>query len=40
MTEEDLIYSFSLLYYPAPIDNTFIFKTNPTEVVIECHYQR
>ncbi|KAM8905642.1 zona pellucida sperm-binding protein 3-like isoform 2-T2 [Spinachia spinachia] len=40
MTEEDLIYSFSLLYDPAPIDDTFIFKTNPTEVVIECHYQR
>ncbi|XP_031708122.1 zona pellucida sperm-binding protein 3-like isoform X1 [Anarrhichthys ocellatus] len=40
MTEETLIYSFSLIYSPIPIGNTFIFKTNPAEVVIECHYQR
>ncbi|XP_068561527.1 LOW QUALITY PROTEIN: zona pellucida sperm-binding protein 3-like [Cebidichthys violaceus] len=40
MTEEALIYSFSLMYSPTPISNTFIFKTNPAEVVIECHYQR
>ncbi|XP_054479995.1 zona pellucida sperm-binding protein 3-like [Anoplopoma fimbria] len=40
MTEETLIYSFSLMYSPTPIGNTFIFKTNPAEVVIECHYRR
>ncbi|KAF3857203.1 hypothetical protein F7725_009062, partial [Dissostichus mawsoni] len=40
ITEEALIYSFHLLYSPTPIGNTFILKTNPAEVVIECHYQR
>ncbi|XP_023249098.1 zona pellucida sperm-binding protein 3-like [Seriola lalandi dorsalis] len=40
MTEDALIYSFSLMYSPTPIANTFIFKTNQAEVVIECHYQR
>ncbi|TWW64175.1 zona pellucida sperm-binding protein 3-like [Takifugu flavidus] len=40
MTEDALIYSFSLEYLPTPIGNTFILKTNPAEVVIECHYQR
>ncbi|KAM8722950.1 zona pellucida sperm-binding protein 3-like isoform 3-T3 [Acanthopagrus schlegelii] len=40
MTEESLIYSFSLKYSPTPIGNTVILKTNPAEVVIECHYRR
>nr|WDY35402.1 LG24G003870-2 protein [Siniperca chuatsi] len=40
MTEEALIYSFSLMYSPTPIGNTFILKTNPAEVVIKCHYRR
>lgn len=40
MTEDALVYSFSLVYLPTPIGNTVILKTNPAEVVIECHYQR
>ncbi|XP_068165562.1 zona pellucida sperm-binding protein 3-like [Antennarius striatus] len=40
MTEEALIYSFTLLYSPTPIGDTSIVKTNPAEVIIECHYQR
>ncbi|KAM7365332.1 hypothetical protein PAMP_016267 [Pampus punctatissimus] len=40
MTEEALIYTFSLMYSPTPIGITFILKTNPAEVEIECHYQR
>ncbi|XP_034073263.1 zona pellucida sperm-binding protein 3-like [Gymnodraco acuticeps] len=40
ITEHALIYSFYLLYSPTPISNTFILKTNPAKVVIECHYQR
>ncbi|KAK2880341.1 hypothetical protein Q8A73_023039 [Channa argus] len=40
MTEDVLIYTFSLMYFPRPIGNTFILKTNPAEVLIECHYQR
>ncbi|XP_040888564.1 zona pellucida sperm-binding protein 3-like [Toxotes jaculatrix] len=40
MTEDALIYSFSLMYSPTAIGKTFILKTNPAEVVIECHYQR
>ncbi|XP_078099974.1 zona pellucida sperm-binding protein 3-like [Sander vitreus] len=40
MTEEALIYYFPLTYSPTPIGNTFILKTNPAEVVIECHYVR
>ncbi|XP_059183830.1 zona pellucida sperm-binding protein 3-like [Centropristis striata] len=40
MTEEALIYTFTLKYTPTPIGNTFILKTNPAEVLIECHYRR
>ncbi|XP_061841411.1 zona pellucida sperm-binding protein 3-like [Nerophis lumbriciformis] len=40
MTDEALIYTFSLVYSPAPVGSTFIFKTNPAEVLIECHYPR
>lgn len=40
MNEDALTYSFSLVYSPTPIANTVILKTNPAEVVIECHYQR
>ncbi|XP_035485702.2 zona pellucida sperm-binding protein 3-like [Scophthalmus maximus] len=40
MTGGALVYSFSLVYSPTPIGNTFIVKTNPAEVAIECHYQR
>ncbi|XP_026219085.1 zona pellucida sperm-binding protein 3-like [Anabas testudineus] len=40
MTKDALIYTFSLKYSPTPIGNTFILKTNPAEVIIECHYQR
>lgn len=40
MTEDTLIYSFSLVYSPTPIGNTVIVKTNPAKVLIECHYQR
>lgn len=40
MTEEAVIYTFTLMYSPTPISNTFILKTNPVEVVIQCHYKR
>ncbi|XP_004552715.2 zona pellucida sperm-binding protein 3 isoform X2 [Maylandia zebra] len=40
MTEEAIIYTFTLMYSPTPISNTFILKTNPVEVVIQCHYKR
>ncbi|XP_071320683.1 zona pellucida sperm-binding protein 3-like [Trachinotus anak] len=40
MTQDALIYSFSLMYSPTPIGNTFILRTGQAEVVIECHYQR
>nr|XP_033471561.1 zona pellucida sperm-binding protein 3-like [Epinephelus lanceolatus] len=40
MTEDALIYTFTLMYSPTPIGSTVILKTNPAEVVIECHYRR
>ncbi|XP_069022460.1 zona pellucida sperm-binding protein 3-like [Embiotoca jacksoni] len=40
MTKEAFIYTFSLIYSPTPISNTFILKTNPAEVLIQCHYKR
>ncbi|XP_061654773.1 zona pellucida sperm-binding protein 3-like isoform X1 [Phyllopteryx taeniolatus] len=40
MTDEALIYTFSLTYSPAPVGSTLILKTNPSEVLIECHYPR
>ncbi|XP_074520735.1 zona pellucida sperm-binding protein 3-like [Halichoeres trimaculatus] len=40
MTEDALVYSFSLIYSPTPIGNTFILKTNHAEVGIQCLYMR
>uniref|UniRef100_UPI0037E92B0F zona pellucida sperm-binding protein 3-like n=1 Tax=Semicossyphus pulcher TaxID=241346 RepID=UPI0037E92B0F len=40
MTEEALVYSFTLTYSPTPIGRTVILKTNHAEVVIQCHYRR
>ncbi|KAF7214970.1 zona pellucida sperm-binding protein 3 [Nothobranchius furzeri] len=40
ITEEFLIYSFSLIYSPTPIGNTSILKTNPAEVTVQCHFKR
>uniref|UniRef100_A0A672Y2F3 Zona pellucida sperm-binding protein 3 n=1 Tax=Sphaeramia orbicularis TaxID=375764 RepID=A0A672Y2F3_9TELE len=40
ITEDTLIYTFSLIYTPTPIGSTFILKTNPAKVEIECHYPR
>lgn len=40
MTEEALIYSFSLRYEPKAIGSTAILKTNPAETVVECQYPR
>ncbi|XP_019733946.1 zona pellucida sperm-binding protein 3-like isoform X2 [Hippocampus comes] len=40
MTEEALVYTFLLTYVPTPVGSTSIFKTNPSEVLIECHYPR
>lgn len=40
MTEEALIYSFSLLYEPKAIGSTAILKTNAVQMVVECQYPR
>ncbi|XP_072305721.1 zona pellucida sperm-binding protein 3-like [Eucyclogobius newberryi] len=40
LSEEALVYSFPLLHEPSPIGNTFILKTSPAEVRVECHYPR
>ncbi|XP_066553398.1 zona pellucida sperm-binding protein 3-like [Amia ocellicauda] len=40
MTEDELVYSFSLNYHPSPIANTGIVRTDPAVVHIECHYLR
>ncbi|XP_057685485.1 zona pellucida sperm-binding protein 3-like isoform X1 [Corythoichthys intestinalis] len=40
MTDEALIYTFSLAYSPTPVGDSLVFKTNPSEVQIECHYPR
>ncbi|XP_034469013.1 zona pellucida sperm-binding protein 3-like [Hippoglossus hippoglossus] len=40
MTEGALVYSFSLIYSPTPIGDTFTLKTSPAEVGIDCHYLR
>ena len=40
MTEDSLVYSFSLTYSPTPVGDTAVFKTNAAGVVIECHYRR
>ncbi|KAM6893928.1 zona pellucida sperm-binding protein 3-like, partial [Xenentodon cancila] len=40
MTEDTLIYTFSLMYSPKPIGSTSVLKTNSAEVAVQCHYQR
>ncbi|XP_075868510.1 zona pellucida sperm-binding protein 3-like [Nelusetta ayraudi] len=40
MTEEALIYSFSLRYDPKAVGSTAILKTNAAEMVVECQYPR
>ncbi|CAL8289051.1 unnamed protein product [Lota lota] len=40
MTEESLLYSFSLVYVPTAIGTTSIIKTNAAQVEIQCHYPR
>ncbi|XP_066553040.1 zona pellucida sperm-binding protein 3-like [Amia ocellicauda] len=40
MTEDELVYSFSLNYNPSLIANTGIVRIDPAVVHIECHYLR
>lgn len=40
ITEDSLIYTFSLIYTPTPVGSTSIVKTSPATVIIECHYPR
>jgi hypothetical protein len=40
MTEDVLIYTFTLVYEPKPLANTSIVKTSAAMVDIECHYLR
>ncbi|KAM9766500.1 zona pellucida sperm-binding protein 3-like [Menidia menidia] len=40
MTEEAIIYTFTLKYFPKPVGKTPILKTNPVEMNVRCHYQR
>ncbi|XP_061571700.1 zona pellucida sperm-binding protein 3-like [Cololabis saira] len=40
MTEDTLVYTFSLTYFPTAIGTTSVLKTNLAEVPVQCHYQR
>ncbi|XP_030649805.1 zona pellucida sperm-binding protein 3-like [Chanos chanos] len=40
MTEEELIYSFNLVYAPEPLAGTPVVRTGGAVVGIECHYLR
>ncbi|XP_053735527.1 zona pellucida sperm-binding protein 3-like [Synchiropus splendidus] len=40
MTDDALIYSFTLSYSPSPITGSFIFRTNSAQMLVQCHYQR
>ncbi|XP_071783009.1 zona pellucida sperm-binding protein 3-like [Centroberyx gerrardi] len=40
MTEDSLIYTFTLIYEPSALGNTPILKTNAAMVDIQCHYTR
>ncbi|KAJ8344163.1 hypothetical protein SKAU_G00314920 [Synaphobranchus kaupii] len=40
MTEETLIYTFSLNYHPKALVSTPIVRANDAVVIIQCHYQR
>lgn len=40
MTEDTLIYTFSLNYNPQPMGAAPLVRTNQAAVIVECHYQR
>ncbi|XP_077577825.1 zona pellucida sperm-binding protein 3-like [Stigmatopora nigra] len=40
ITNETLIYTFSLRYSPTPIGDTSVIRTNPSQVEIQCRYPR
>ncbi|XP_053741229.1 zona pellucida sperm-binding protein 3-like [Synchiropus splendidus] len=40
MTEESLIYSFTLNYNPMPIGDSPVVRTSKAAVIVECHYPR
>ncbi|CAB1328064.1 unnamed protein product, partial [Coregonus sp. 'balchen'] len=40
ITEDVLIYTFTLIYTPTPVEGTPIVRTNYAEVGVECHYQK
>ena len=40
MTEDSIIYQFSLLYTPSPVGGSAIVRTQPATINVECHYPR
>ncbi|KAF3836838.1 hypothetical protein F7725_004302 [Dissostichus mawsoni] len=40
VTEDYLIYSFTLNYDPKPLADTLVVRTNKAAVIVECHYPR
>ncbi|XP_077467279.1 zona pellucida sperm-binding protein 3-like [Stigmatopora argus] len=40
ITDDTLIYTFSLRYSPTPIGETSVIRTNPSRVQIQCRYPR
>lgn len=40
VTEDELVYAFTLMYTPTVIPGTSIMRTNDAAVEIKCHYQR
>ena len=40
MTENELVYTFTLLYVPEPFAGTPVVRTGGAAVSVECHYMR
>lgn len=40
MTEDYLIYTFTLNYNPQPLGSAPVVRTSKAAVIVECHYPR
>lgn len=40
VTEDELVYTFTLTYVPKVLPGTSVMRTNDATVDIRCHYQR
>ncbi|KAK5867541.1 hypothetical protein PBY51_012017 [Eleginops maclovinus] len=40
MTEDSIVYSFTLFYDPKPVGDSLVVRTSKASIIVECHYPR